>query len=159
MISLTSENQTLEIGCKHFQTGNVNVDIHRPHQRRPCAEFVIADGCHLPFKDNSFSIVKSSHTIEHTSNPALFLQEVVRVSQWGAEIRCPHVFSLCTAKAKEHRWVFRPQWFVTTCEKLGAHCEVRTVLYSFFLVEITCYIWKKISGNLPHGNAVESWQD
>jgi ubiquinone/menaquinone biosynthesis C-methylase UbiE len=143
MISLTSKELILEIGCKDFQTGDVNVDIRRPHRKRPNSEFILADGCFLPLIDNSFSIVKSSHTIEHTTDPALFLREIVRVSNWGAEIRCPHAFSPYYAKAKGHRWIFRPGWFKENCKALNVDCEVRTMLYATFLIEITCYIWKR----------------
>jgi len=45
--------------------------------------FVIADGERLPFKDNEFDYSICTHVIEHSNNPALFLNELMRISKKG----------------------------------------------------------------------------
>jgi SAM-dependent methyltransferase len=44
---------------------------------------VVADGCALPFKNNSFDCVFSVDVIEHVENDLLFLRESVRVLKAG----------------------------------------------------------------------------
>jgi SAM-dependent methyltransferase len=44
---------------------------------------VVADGCALPFKNNSFDCVFSLDVIEHVENDLLFLRESVRVLKAG----------------------------------------------------------------------------
>jgi len=46
---------------------------------------------HLPFKDESFNAVFSSHTIEHVQNPLLMLREMCRVANEKIVVRCMHL--------------------------------------------------------------------
>lgn len=79
-----------EIGCgdEPIFTSSVRVDI-----RKTLAVSIIADACHLPFKEEIFDHVYSSHTIEHFShnNVPYVLKEWVRIIKPGGviEIRCP----------------------------------------------------------------------
>lgn len=50
------------------------------------AEFVLADAEHLPFADNSFSVVLSSETIEHLPSPLGSIDEMARITQPGGEL-------------------------------------------------------------------------
>jgi ubiquinone/menaquinone biosynthesis C-methylase UbiE len=79
----------LDVGCGHVPRGDVNVDLfveatgHRVDKTRPLdirniPNFVKADACHLPFRDNVFDEVISYHTIEHVLNPVLMIKEMIR---------------------------------------------------------------------------------
>jgi SAM-dependent methyltransferase len=128
----------LDIGCGHHQTGDVNVDpyiqptLHRTDDQRtlddrPIAidrsrHFIVADGCHLPFRDNTFDEVYSSHVIEHVKNPMLFLKECVRVSRNIIKIKCPHRYDPGRWKKPLHINHFNRSWFVKAFKTLG--CDV-----------------------------------
>jgi len=65
---------SLDVGCGRLRLGDVNVDILRSVEPD-----VVADGCHLPFKDCVFGKVFCSEVIEHVENPLLLLREIYRV--------------------------------------------------------------------------------
>lgn len=59
----------------------------------PGLKYVRADGCDLPFDDNSYDFVHSSAVIEHvgsTERQAKFVRELLRVSKRGAFITTPN---------------------------------------------------------------------
>ncbi len=133
----------LDVGCGHFQRGDVNVDLYvEPTGHRSFSQdivddsriytdktkhFICADACHLPFPDNTFHDVFSSHTIEHLHNPYDMLKELVRVSSYQIEIYCPHRYA--SRKAKDlHVSVFSKTWFHTAFRQLG--CKVISSSYS-----------------------------
>ena len=86
---------SLDVGCGSFPRGDVNVDLfrrgwnHQPEKQgrgrymgsSKIPNFVVADGCHLPFKNSAFEIAYSSHTIEHLGDPEGFIAELCRVSK------------------------------------------------------------------------------
>jgi predicted SAM-dependent methyltransferase len=80
----------LDIGCGEKKTieGSIGLDI-----RKTDVVDVIADGRQLPFSNDYFDHVFSSHVIEHFSHREInnVLQEWVRVIKPGGiiEIRCP----------------------------------------------------------------------
>lgn len=94
----------LDVGCGIRPRGTVNVDFFArgnnvqigdqvkgefmdPHR---IPNFVLADACHLPFRDEVFSAVFSNHTIEHVPKPAQMFEEMCRVAKRSVIIRCPH---------------------------------------------------------------------
>lgn len=94
----------LDVGCGSRPKGDVNIDFFRGGLNPQTGDqiqgnlmspqkmknFIIADAQHLPIKDESFSVVFSSHTIEHVQNPLLMLREMCRVSKRKVIVRCPH---------------------------------------------------------------------
>jgi ubiquinone/menaquinone biosynthesis C-methylase UbiE len=79
----------LDVGCGHRVRGDVNVDlnaqstIHRSQNSytdvpldMKIPNFVLADSQHLPFRNNVFEKVFSSHVIEHVKKPELMLYEI-----------------------------------------------------------------------------------
>jgi len=44
---------------------------------------VLADACHMPFRDKRFDFVLAFHVLEHTPNPEAFLRELQRVGKAG----------------------------------------------------------------------------
>ncbi len=122
----------LDVGCGSNPNGDVNVDFFtggwnkqeadqkkgeylNPHE---IPNFVIAHAEFLPFRDGSFDIAFSSHTIEHLKNPTKMLKELLCVSKHKIQVRCPH-HSGSGAKRPFHINYFDEKWFNTTIRNLG----------------------------------------
>lgn len=79
-----------EIGCGDRKVFDDSIAIDVRHTDKVD---IIADGRHLPFKDNTVDYVYSSHVIEHFSHTEVdsVLREWARVLKNGGvfEIRCP----------------------------------------------------------------------
>lgn len=69
----------LNIGCGERIEPGVNIDVYIP-QNVP-ENFILASAEYLPFKENSFDIVRSSYVIEHLVNPAEFIKRQVAISK------------------------------------------------------------------------------
>jgi ubiquinone/menaquinone biosynthesis C-methylase UbiE len=92
------------VGCGSRPGGDVNVDCftlgwnsQEGDQKqgefmnpRLIPNFVVAHAEFLPFNDECFDLVFSSHTIEHVKNPLKMMQELLRVSKRQVTVRCPH---------------------------------------------------------------------
>ena len=48
---------------------------------------MVANGCHLPFKDESMDTIFASHMMEHVLCPYVLLKEIHRVLKPGGEAR------------------------------------------------------------------------
>jgi len=59
-------------------------------------EFIVADLEHLPFPDNSFDVVVSSHVLEHLPDFDQGLRELVRVSKDKIVIAIPTLYNPCS---------------------------------------------------------------
>ena len=101
--SLLSGLKGIEIGgSAHnpFGLDTLNVDItdeftmFKQEEQKLCGEMlkvdVVAAGDNLPFEDNSFDFVISSHVIEHFYNPIAALKEWERVAKKYIFIIVPH---------------------------------------------------------------------
>ncbi|RLI44514.1 hypothetical protein DRO69_07215 [Candidatus Bathyarchaeota archaeon] len=112
----------LDVGCGSKPKGDVNVDLffapthrggeHVAFNPKTIKNFVLADAHYLPFRDEAFNIVYSSHLLEHCLHPFKVLQEFHRVSNSIVYLeipygeRCPddcpyHLYSW-TSKSFEH---------------------------------------------------------
>lgn len=95
-VLLGNEKSVLDVGTGHggvfdfwfWQSQTLElkggVDIHYFRSDIPRSWFKVkADGCKLPFKDNSFDVVMSTETLEHVplENQQSFLDELFRVSK------------------------------------------------------------------------------
>lgn len=139
----------LDVGCGSNPRGDVNVDLFlntlQEYDQKSLTKTkvdVLADGNHLPFKTNSFDKVISHHTIEHTSTPFKFLQEIIRVSKKDIEVICPHRLS-CGAKRPFHVVSFNRNWFLKSCRMLKLkNIDVKTSLIMFkFWKVILPLVW------------------
>jgi SAM-dependent methyltransferase len=133
--------EVLDVGCGEAPRGTVNVDISRYTAETDEEVFkyrlrsgkqdrlvktkanILAVGEYLPFKDNVFDKVVSFHVIEHCDNPSLFLKELIRVSKYEVEIRCPHRYS-GAAKMPFHKHFFSVMWFRTSLKRLNVSHKV-----------------------------------
>ena len=121
----------LDIACGDLPQGSVNIDFlpHSDNKQRHEGDihleltpnFIIADAQHLPFRDNTFELVYSSHAIEHVDDPFLMLKEMCRVSKHRVEVICPHRYGH-RAKGYDkgvHKSLFTARWFEMAFQKLG----------------------------------------
>lgn len=78
----------LDLGCGSRPSGFVNLDLfvgytpHHGHTIKPENHwrFVQGDALNLPFRDNTFGLVKMQHCLEHLLNPNQALKEAARVA-------------------------------------------------------------------------------
>lgn len=122
----------LDVGCGSRPTGDINVDCFtrgwnsqegdqkqgefmNPHL---IPNFIVADAAFLPFKDECFEVVFSSHTIEHVKNPEKMLLELLRVSKCQVKVRYPHRKG-SGAKRPFHINYLDEDWFKVSFAKLG----------------------------------------
>ena len=120
------------MGCGSRPGGDVNVDCftrgwnsQEGDQKqgefmnpRSIPNFVVAHAEFLPFKDECFDFVFSSHTIEHVKNPLKMMQELLRVSKRQVTVRCPHRKG-SGAKRPFHINYLDEKWFNVSLTKLG----------------------------------------
>lgn len=100
----------LEVGSggNPYPRSNVLVDAYEDTRERHWAPLVhdrptvLANGERLPFKDKAFDYVIAAHVLEHTSDPALFLEELQRVARAGY-IETPDAFMERINPYKDHR--------------------------------------------------------
>ena len=67
-------------------------------------EFLVGDAERLPFPDNSFDLVVSSHVLEHLPHFDKGLQEVMRVTKKRAITAIPTVLNPCSFVQVGHGW-------------------------------------------------------
>jgi SAM-dependent methyltransferase len=142
--------QGIEIGASshnRFYLDAINVDrfagndtVYKREERRLVLHTVkvdvVAPGDDLPFDDNSYDFVFSSHVIEHFPDPIKALVEWVRVARSYVVVIAPHrnrtfdVENPLTTVAElleRHRHGFTSEedrhWSVWTCESFVEMCQ------------------------------------
>ena len=102
----------LDIGCNRDAVvhSNVVADIDDFSKFYKDKKFVIIKTKDLPFKDNEFDFVYSSHVIEHVEDVSYFLKELQRISKSGY-IELPTILEdniiLSYNSIKDHKWFFK----------------------------------------------------
>ena len=74
----------LDIGCGHDAHGTVNIDLK--HLNPKPTNFIQADACHLPIRDDSVNEVVCRQVIEHLEAPVQMLREAKRVLHHGGSV-------------------------------------------------------------------------
>jgi SAM-dependent methyltransferase len=134
----------LDVGCGIRPKGDVNIDFFRGGLNPQIGDqiqgefmspqkiknFIIADAEWLPFRDDSFDVVFSSHTIEHVQNPLLMLREMCRVAKRKVIVRCPHRKG-SGAVMPYHINYFDEDWFKKTSDKLGVKARQFVTAYDY----------------------------
>ncbi len=111
---LNKDNKVLDAGCgegvlsmlmvKSGINNVTGVDISEPNikkakelaiERNIDINFAIGDGENLPFADNSFDVVISSHVLEHLPSFDKGLNEIYRVTRDKAIIAVPTCLNFC----------------------------------------------------------------
>jgi SAM-dependent methyltransferase len=140
----------VEIGAAHhnpFYLDAINVDryasdqtrykdLERRRSGRSTPVDVVAHGDDLPFEDNSYDFVFSSHVIEHFPDPIKALNEWVRVSRRYVIAVAPHqqrtvdadrALTTVDELMRRHRESFTSEedkhWSVWTCESFVEMCR------------------------------------
>jgi SAM-dependent methyltransferase len=127
-------NLTLDVGCGKCKRGDIGVDL----QRSPEVD-VICDAQLLPFRDNSFGTVFSSHVLDHLEDPELALLDWCRVARRKLVIYLPwkngflfsKVRSVCHKNKSKgnvlllHRWSFSKGWFYKFGRKYGLNVQAK----------------------------------
>jgi ubiquinone/menaquinone biosynthesis C-methylase UbiE len=81
-LNVKSGKFVLNLGCGEQTYGDVRVDIYRSK-----AANILADAEQfLPFRDDTFDEVYSSHFFEHLRNPSHGLNEMIRVLKPGGKL-------------------------------------------------------------------------
>src|SRR3990167_2493384 len=76
-------HRTLNLGCGKDSWGNVRIDLYKT----PVTTHVLdIDKQKLPFKDNTFHVVKMYGVLEHFKNLGFVLDEVYRVMKKGGSL-------------------------------------------------------------------------
>jgi len=103
------DDLVLEVGSgdNPYPRANVLVDrsiesLKRCRDSGISRAFVVADGSFLPFKTGSFNFVVAHHVLEHSDDPAGFLNELQRVATMGY-IETPQAFREYIIPVRSHR--------------------------------------------------------
>jgi len=152
------ETRSLNVGCGSDPWGDVRVDVAFEFIAGPCNPNVLADAHFLPFKDNSFDIVKCSHVLEHLKNPFRALDEMVRVARNEIILRFPTEWDVlplfisnifppsfsvirlyCQGRKKRlHLWIVKPEAIVSYLNNKGWECKCEKNTISFFNSLVLC---------------------
>lgn len=134
----------LDVGCGAVGSGDVNCDLyvndagHRltgnAINPRRMKNFVCCDAQHLPFRDEAFDWVYSSHAIEHVNDPFAMLREMVRVARIRVTIRCPHRLGekFFLNRNPYHVNFFSATWFKKAFRKFNCISNVDVINYRPF---------------------------
>ena len=107
LLSTKKDWKILDIGCgysaNNYATTICDVqDLSNFYKDR---NFVILENNDLPFKDNQFDFVISSHVMEHVKDLEHFIKEIQRVSKKGyIELPTKLEDNLVFENKKEHLW-------------------------------------------------------
>lgn len=117
--SLGERMVTLDVGCGNNPCGTVNIDIDRESSAD-----VIASAEYLPFRNDTFNLVRSFHVLEHVNEPAKMMLEMLRVTQNCVHVIMPHRLSP-GSKDKRHKGFFTQTWFKRFSNRYHVPCSIR----------------------------------
>lgn len=134
------QSSVLDVGCGTNPKGTVNVDFVRSglnmhvgevmKDPRGISNFVVASACYLPFKNDAFNVVVSSHVIEHVPEPTKMFSELCRVAKEKVVVRCPHKRG-SGAKRQHHLTYIDEAWFKRNAELIGVTHQEHITAYDF----------------------------
>ena len=109
---ILKENQNwkvLDIGCGYTANENATVvsDVQDLSNFYKDKQFVKITEKKLPFKDNEFDFVITSHVIEHVDDFEFFISEIERISKKGyIELPTKLGDNLVFENSNDHLWMF-----------------------------------------------------
>ena len=109
---ILKENQNwkvLDIGCGYTANENATVvsDVQDLSNFYKDKQFVKITEKKLPFKDNEFDFVITSHVIEHVDDFQFFISEIERISKKGyIELPTKLGDNLVFENSNDHLWMF-----------------------------------------------------
>jgi ubiquinone/menaquinone biosynthesis C-methylase UbiE len=102
--------KVLDIGCGYTanQYANTIADIQDLSNYYKDKNFIKINDKKLPFKDNEFDFVITSHVIEHVDDFQFFIREIERISKQGyIELPTRLGDNIVFENLKEHIWWFK----------------------------------------------------
>lgn len=108
------EDLILEVGCGDTPLKKA---LHTDINKKALDLDVMCDAHYLPFMDSVFSVVYSSHVLEHLENPLLALKEMRRVSLKYVYLRVPNGSYAKFDQMKSHLFT----WNANTFSNLLSH--------------------------------------
>ena len=117
-------------GANHVKAPNhevVGVDIAYSCCKVATKPDILCDAHHLPFRNNVFDLVFSSHTLEHVRTPYLILQEFKRVGR-RLIIRVPNIgfYRGSVNEDPDHFHCWNCDCFTHLLKLVYDHVKVRT---------------------------------
>lgn len=107
----------VDVGCGEFPFKHADVFVDRDRNLlRHGRPFIVADISALPFRDNAFSFVWCSHTLEHVDDPKAACAELVRIGKAG-RIFTPTWLREYLHPERNHQWIVSPQKGVLVFER------------------------------------------
>lgn len=112
------------VGCDLSQPNVQSAKKYAQTEGIKNIEFVEGDGENLPFEDNSFDLVVSSHVLEHLPDFDLGLREIMRVSKKRAIVAIPTILNLCSLVQVGKGWFYLkgPKSFLALFRGFGKMC-------------------------------------
>ena len=110
LLSKNPDWKILDIGCGYTANkfANTVADVQDLKEFYKNKKFVQILEKKLPFKDNEFDFIISSHVIEHVEDINFFVKELERISKKGyVELPSRLGDNIVFENQKEHKW-----WFV-----------------------------------------------
>jgi len=101
--------KVLDIGCGYTANENATVvsDVQDLSNFYKSKQFVKITEKKLPFKDNEFDFVITSHVIEHVDDFQFFISEIERISKKGyIELPTKLGDNLVFENSNDHLWMF-----------------------------------------------------
>jgi SAM-dependent methyltransferase len=136
---------SLDVGCGSTPKGTVNIDFfkegYNPQtgdqekgefmRAQDIENFIVGDAMHLPFKDEVFDVVFSTHVVEHVADPISHLCEMNRVCKRKLIVRCPHRKG-SKAKMPFHINYLDEDWFLRIASSMGLNMQY-SIVYEYNL--------------------------
>jgi len=150
---ISNKSLVLDVGCGDDYNGSVNVDVYIPTPLPP--NFLLASAEKLPFKENTFDIVRSAYVIEHCLNTIEVIKEHLRVSKKKVKIYTDNsdwlgiiVYRILNTGSifhDEHYFKWSKEYFLNILKRLGLRGKVLAFNSSpSFLIKIL-----SLFGRLP----------
>lgn len=141
----------LDVGCGDNAKGDVNVDVYIPNPLPP--NFLLASAELLPFKDNTFDIVRSAYVIEHNLFPVQMIKEHFRVCRKKVKIYTDNsdwlgtiiyrILNVGSIFHDEHYFKWSKEYFTNILNRLDLKGKVITFNSSpAFLVKMMSFFGK-----------------
>lgn len=131
----------LDVGCGSNPKGHVNVDVSLEYLQREdnkkfrsikIRNFFLADAHYLPFRDNSFDMVYSSHVLEHCTHPINVLKEFRRVSKQIVYVEIPYCSERGESpRSPSHIYCWTAESFQNLLSRFFPYLEVYTTRTTF----------------------------
>lgn len=105
------------VACDLSQPNITQAKKYAMEQGLSNIEFMLGDLENLPFSDNSFDLVISSHVLEHLPDFDRGLQEIMRVSKNRAIVAIPTILNPCSWTQVGGGWFYLkgPRSFLSCC--------------------------------------------